>query len=117
MSQELPQDIQQKIRTFQNLQAQLQSLNEQRFSIEAQIKELESATEYLNKADDDTKVFKSIGGLMIETQKIKSLEDLNENKELLETRNKKIKMNIERIQSKYDTLKDDINSSLKNRMG
>ena len=115
MSQDLPQDIQQKIRNFQVLQANLQSLNEQKVSLEAQLKEISSAKEYLASLQSDAVVYKSIGGLMLQASKEKAEEDLKESEEVLSTRVKKLTMTVERTQSKYDELKDEINASLKNR--
>jgi prefoldin beta subunit len=117
MSQDLPPDLQQKIRNFQVLQGNLQSLNEQKFSLEAQLKEITSAKEYLDNSSGDAKVFKSIGGLMVESTKDKANADLKENEEILATRIKKLDMTIEKSKAKYDEMKNDINSSLKNRMG
>ncbi|MEX2684330.1 MAG: prefoldin subunit beta [Candidatus Sigynarchaeota archaeon] len=117
MSQELPPDLQQKIRNFQVLQQNLQSLNEQKYSLEAQLKEIMSAKEYLDKAPADAKIFKSIGGLMVEATKEKAAADLKENDEILSTRVKKLDMTIEKTKAKYEEMKNDINTSLKNRMG
>ena len=117
MSQDLPADIQQKIRNFQVLQSNLQSLNEQKFSMDAQLKEITSAKQYLEAATSETKIFKSIGGLMVESTKEKANADLKENEEILLTRVKKLDMTIEKNKAKYEEMKNDINASLKNRMG
>nr|MDO8083676.1 prefoldin subunit beta [Candidatus Sigynarchaeum springense] len=117
MSQELPPDLQQKIRNFQILQQNLQSLTEQKYSLEAQLKEITSAKEYLDKAPADVKIFKSIGGIMVEATKEKAAADLKENDEILSARVKKLDMTIEKTKAKYEELKNDINTSLKNRMG
>ena len=116
-SENLPPDIQQKIRNFQVLQANLQSMNEQKFQLEAQLKEIASAKEALQNATDETKIFKSIGGLMIESSKEKASADLDESEEILNTRIKKMDLTIEKSKVKYDEMKNDINTSLKNRMG
>ncbi|NMC05760.1 MAG: prefoldin subunit beta [Candidatus Lokiarchaeota archaeon] len=117
MSQELPQDIQQKIRNFQVLQQNLQSLNEQKYSLEAQLKEITTAKEFLEKAPGEAKIFKSIGGLMVESAKDKAMVDLKENEEIISTRVKKLDLTIEKTKAKFEEMKNDINSSLKNRMG
>jgi prefoldin beta subunit len=117
MSQELPQDIQQKIRNFQVLQQNLQSLNEQKYSLEAQQKEITSAKEYLDKAPADAKIFKSIGGLMVESAKDKATADLKENEEIIAARVKKLDLTLEKTKAKFEEMKNDINSSLKNRSG
>nr|MDO8112925.1 prefoldin subunit beta [Candidatus Sigynarchaeota archaeon] len=117
MSQDLPADIQQKIRNFQNLQANLQSLSEQKYSLDAQLKEITSAKQFLDTATAETKIYKSIGGLMVESTKDKAAADLKENEEILATRIKKLDMTIEKSKAKYEEMKNDINSSLKNRMG
>lgn len=117
MSQDLPQDIQQKIRNFQVLQQNLQSLTEQKYSMDAQLKEITTAKEFLEKSADNAKIFKSIGGLMVESTKEKAKADLVENEDILTTRIKKLDMTIEKTKAKYEEMKGDINSSLKNRMG
>ena len=117
MSQDLPPDIQQKIRNFQVLQGNMQSLNEQKFSLEAQLKEITAAKECLEAATGETKIYKSIGGLMVESSKEKAGVDLKENEEILSTRIKKLDMTIEKSKVKYEEMKNDINTSLKNRMG
>jgi prefoldin beta subunit len=117
MSQELPQDIQQKIRNFQVLQQNLQNLTEQKYSLEAQLKETVAAKEYLDNSTDDAKIFKSIGGLMVETTKGKAKTDLTENEDILTTRVKKMDLTIEKTKSKFEEMKNAINSSLKNRQG
>ena len=116
MSQDLPQDIQQKIRNFQVLQANMQSLSEQKVSLDAQLKEVNSAKDYLASLPADATVYKSIGGLMVKTSKDKAELDLKESEEVLSARVKKLSMTVERTQSKYDELKNEINTSLKNRM-
>lgn len=116
MSQDLPQDIQQKIRNFQVLQANMQSLTEQKVSLDAQLKEITSAREYLGSLPSEATIYKSIGGLMVKTPKDKAELDLKESEEVLSTRVKKLAMTVERTQSKYDELKNEINTSLKNRM-
>ncbi len=85
--------------------------------MEAQLKEITSAKDFLEKSVENAKIFKSIGGLMVETTKEKAKADLVENEDILSTRIKKLDMTIEKTKSKYDEMKNDINSSLKNRMG
>jgi prefoldin beta subunit len=113
----LPADIQQKIRNFQVLQANLQSMSEQKFQLEAQLKEIISAKESLQGASDETKIFKSIGGLMVESSKDKAGADLAESEEILNTRIKKLDMTLEKSKANYEKMKTEINTSLKNRMG
>ncbi len=117
MSRELPPDIQQKIRNFQVMQGNLQGLNEQKFTMEAQLKEISTAKEFIEKVSTETSIYKSIGGMMVQTSKDKAETDLKETEEMISARLKKITMTIERTQSKYEELKNEINNSLKNRAG
>lgn len=54
---------------------------------------------------------------MVEATKEKAAADLKENDEILSARVKKLDMTIEKTKAKYEELKNDINTSLKNRMG
>ncbi|MHA1679859.1 MAG: prefoldin subunit beta [Promethearchaeota archaeon] len=113
----LPQDLQQKLRNVQGLQAQLQSLTEQKLRMEVTLKELESAKEYVDGVAADDPIYKSVGGLMVKISKEKAKVDLDESIELINVRLKKLTMNIERSQSRFDSSREEINASLKNRMG
>ncbi|MBD3185506.1 prefoldin subunit beta [Candidatus Bathyarchaeota archaeon] len=112
---ELPPDLQQKIRNIQGLQAQLQSLNEQKMRIEATIKEIATAKEFLESVSEDDPVYRNVGGLMIHTPKDNAMNDLSEREDLLNVRLKKLTMNIERAQSRFESSRDEINESIKNR--
>nr|MDO8117537.1 prefoldin subunit beta [Candidatus Sigynarchaeota archaeon] len=117
MSRDLPPDLQQKIRNFQVMQGNLQGLNEQKYTMEDQLKEISTAKELVEKLSNETSIYKSIGGLMVQTSKDKAEADLKETEETISARLKKITMTIERTQSKFDELKNEINNSLKNRAG
>ncbi|MHA1848415.1 MAG: prefoldin subunit beta [Promethearchaeota archaeon] len=117
MAQDLPPDIQQKIKNIQGLQNSLQSLSEQKFSLEVQLKEVETAKEYLKNVDGNDPIYKNVGGLMIKTTKNKALEDLKNNEEFINVRIKKINMNIERTQARFESSKKEIDNALKTRFG
>lgn len=95
----------------------LQNLNEQKYTLEAQTKEIDSAKEFLENSAPEASIFKSIGGLMISTTKESAQEDLKSNEDMIAARIKKLESSIERTQSKSEELKNEINTSLKNRMG
>lgn len=117
VSQDIPQDIQQKIKNHQTLQANLQGLTDQRRQLELQLREITAAKEYIEKLGDDATLYKSIGGLMIKAEKQAAESDLNEQEEILNVRVKRIVNNIEKTQPKLEELTKEINNSLKNRLG
>lgn len=82
-----------------------------------QLREISATKEYIEKLGDDATLFKSIGGLMIKTDKKSAESDLKEQEEILNVRVKRIANNIEKNQPKLEELTKEINNSLKNRLG
>ncbi|MHA1369424.1 MAG: prefoldin subunit beta [Promethearchaeota archaeon] len=113
MKNNSPPDLQKKIQDFQNLQMNLQSLNEQKIHMEIQLKDVEEVSKILNNIEKDTPIYKSVGGFMIATPREQAIEDLKDKKSILTTRIKSVTMSIEKIQQKYDKLKNEIKERMK----
>ena len=68
---EIPENIQNQLNQFQQLQQQAQAVNMQVQNVEVQIQETEKALEELKKTDENTEVFKQANGRKIRNSSIK----------------------------------------------
>jgi prefoldin beta subunit len=82
----LPPQIQERLLRLQQLQQTLQSVLAQKQQVEIELTEIEQALSELQKMTDDAVIYKAIGSLLVKSEKAKITADLNERKELLNTR-------------------------------
>jgi prefoldin beta subunit len=82
----LPPQIQERLLRLQQLQQTLQSVLAQKQQVEIELTEIEQALSELQKMTDDAVIYKAIGSLLVKAEKTKITADLNERKELLNTR-------------------------------
>ena len=82
----LPPVVQERLLRLQQLQQTLQATLAQKQQIELELNETDSALEEMQKTTDETPIYKSIGSLLIKTEKTKITTELTERKELLNTR-------------------------------
>jgi len=82
----LPPQIQERLLRLQQLQQTLQSVLAQKQQVEIELTEIEQALSELQKMTDDAVIYKAIGSLLVKAEKSKITADLNERKELLNTR-------------------------------
>ena len=82
----LPPQVQERLLRLQQLQQTLQSVLAQKQQVEIELTEIEQALSELQKVTDDAVIYKAIGSLLVKSEKAKITADLNERKELLNTR-------------------------------
>ncbi|MFH0896759.1 MAG: prefoldin subunit beta [Candidatus Bathyarchaeota archaeon] len=82
----LPPQLQEQLLRLQQLQQTLQVIISQRQQLEIDNSENERAIGELEKMPDDGLVYKSIGSLLMKSDKKKLIEELRERKELTTTR-------------------------------
>jgi len=82
----LPPQVQERLLRLQQLQQTLQSVLAQKQQVEIELTEIEQALSELQKVTDDAVIYKAIGSLLVKAEKAKITADLNERKELLNTR-------------------------------
>ena len=88
---DLSPKVQNQIAQFQQLQQQLQAVLNQKFQMDAQVKEMARTTEELNKSPEDVVIYKSIGALLIKVDSKETiLKDIEESKETMEVRLKSL---------------------------
>jgi len=83
---ELPPHVQEQLTRLQQLQQSLQAVATQKQQLEIESAETERAVSELEKLGDESLVFKSVGSLLLRSEKQALMSELKERKELLGTR-------------------------------
>jgi prefoldin beta subunit len=114
MKMEISPKMQQQLAQFEQLRQQVQMIANQRLNLEAKVKELEMALEELDKVEDDTPIYRSVGSLLIKAKdKTEMIEKLKEDKETSEVRVKAVQKQEEQLKGRYDELQQKLQESLK----
>jgi len=82
----LPAPVQERLLRLQQLQQTLQTVLAQKQQLELELTETEQALGEVEKTDETTPIYKSIGSLLVKAEKPKVTTELTERKELLNTR-------------------------------
>ena len=83
---ELPPQIQEQLVRLQQLQQTLQAVTTQKQQLEIEVAETDRAVSELDKLGEQSVVYKSVGSLLLRSDKQTLLNELKERKELLGTR-------------------------------
>lgn len=83
---ELPPQIQEQLVRLQQLQQTLQSVVAQKQQLELELNETDKALSELEKSTDETPVYKSVGSILVKSNRQVLMGELKERKELLTTR-------------------------------
>lgn len=112
--QQIPPWLQEQVGRLQNLQQNLQSIMGQKQHLEMEHLETERALEVLKKAADTDAVFKSAGTLLIKSTKQSLIAELEEKKELSNTRVTVLSKQEVRIKENLKEIEDKIKAMLQN---
>ncbi|MBZ3935425.1 prefoldin subunit beta [Methanimicrococcus blatticola] len=112
MSSEFSPQVQNQIAQIQQVQQQAQTLAMQKSQIDVMIKETEMAVEELEKSADDAVVYKSVGELMIKSDKASLLTSLKERQESFSLRVQSIERQEERLNSRFKQLQEQLQSMI-----
>jgi len=82
----LPPQLQEQLMRLQQLQQTLQSVASQKQQVELELNETDKALTELEKSTDDTPVYKSVGSILVKSNRQTLLTELKERKELMATR-------------------------------
>lgn len=109
--QEIPPWLREQLSRLQQLQQNLQAILMQKQQIEVEAMEIEKALEELKKLGEDEVVYKSAGPLLIKTKKDDTIKDLEEKKELSNTRllvlgkqESRVKENLKEVENKINEM-------------
>lgn len=110
-NQQVPPWLQEQVARLQQLQQNLQSIMGQKQHLEMENLETERALEVLRKAGDNDVVYKSAGSILIKSTKTSLIAELEEKKELSNTRvtvlskqETRIKENLKEVEDKIKTM-------------
>ena len=109
----LPPAVQERLLRLQQLQQTLQNVLAQKQQVELELLEVDKALEELEKIDDDGVIYKSVGSLLIKTEKSKVTEELKERKELANMRVSVLGKQEERLRSQIKELNERLQKDLR----
>ena len=109
----LPPEIQQRLLKLQQLQQTLQGVMAQKQQLEMQLTEVEQAAGELEKLDETAVVYKSIGALLVKSEKDKVSTELTERKELVKMRVDVLAKQEERLRTQVKDLQEKLQQDLR----
>jgi prefoldin beta subunit len=116
MSQpELPPILREQLARFDQTQQNLQAVMAQKQQVELELTETEKALEELEKASDSEAVYKFAGNLLVKVKKGDVTKELNEKKELANTRKMVLAKQETRFKESLKDLQTKIDEAVRNR--
>jgi prefoldin beta subunit len=110
---ELPPQIQEQLARLQQLQQTLQAVSSQKQQLEIEASETDRALAELDKLNDSAVVYKSIGSLLLRSERQVLLTELKERKELLGTRVTVLGRQEERTKERMKELQEKLQEKLR----
>ena len=110
---ELPPQLQEQLVRLQQLQQTLQSVVTQKQQVELELSESDKALAELEKSTDDTPVYKSVGSILVKSNRQTLLAELKERKELLTTRVTVLGKQEERTRERLKEVQEKLQERLK----
>lgn len=105
--------LQNQIAQFQQVQQQLQQILNQKFRMEAQLKEMDLTIDELKKTPEDSPVYKNAGALMIKVSDREGLlKEIEDDKETAEVRVKSLDRQEKMLREKYQLMQDQISKAI-----
>ena len=108
----LPPNVQERLARLQQLQNTMQQLVIQKQRIELEMNESEKALETLKDVDDNAKIFKSVGSILVEKPKETIVKELLERKDFLEMRAKVLQRQEEKTRDRITNLQETLQKEL-----
>jgi prefoldin beta subunit len=108
----LPPQVQERLLRMQQLQQTLQSVLTQKQQVELELTEIGQASSEVEKLTEDAVIYKTAGSLMIKAEKTNVTTELNDRKELLNTRVSVLSRQEERLRSQLKELQTKLQQDL-----
>ena len=110
-NQEIPPWLREQVSRLQQLQQNLQAIMMQKQQVELEVVESDRALEELKKIEQDNTVYKSAGPLLIKANREEVLKELEEKRDLLNTRTMvlgkqetRVKENLKEVENKINQM-------------
>ncbi|MDG7035055.1 MAG: prefoldin subunit beta [Nitrososphaerota archaeon] len=113
--QDIPPWLQEQLNRYQQAQENLEAVLSQKQQVNAELSDINRAIEELNKSAPDNLVYKIAGSIMIKSSKEELLKELEEKRELSNTRSMVLSKQEEKLRASLQELQTKINESLKPR--
>jgi len=111
--EEMSKQLQDQINRLQQMRMQLQMITQQRQQIDLRLKEIQEALGELDKTDEKTPVYKSVGAILIKTKgKNEVISELKTNKDSLELRKSTLEKQEGRTKEKLNELQSKVQNAL-----
>lgn len=108
----LPPQVQERLLRLQQLQQTLQTILQQKQQVEVETAEIDQSLSELEKTADDAVIYKAAGSLLVRAVKADIIKELNERKELLNTRTTVITRQEERMRSQLKEIQTKLQEDL-----
>ncbi|MDA4111333.1 MAG: prefoldin subunit beta [Thaumarchaeota archaeon] len=112
---EVPPWLREQLVRFEQLQQNLQTIMLQKQQVDAEASEVDRAVAELKKASETDAVYKSAGNILVKAKKDDLLKDLEERKELANTRSTVLGKQETRVRENIKELQAKIEEALKGR--
>jgi prefoldin beta subunit len=112
---EVPPWLREQLVRFEQLQQNLQTIVLQKQQVDVEANEVDRAMSELKKAADTDAVYKSAGNILVKAKKGELLKDLEERKELANTRSTVLAKQEQRVRENIKDLQAKIEEALKGR--
>ena len=105
MSDITPENVQEKLNLFQQIQQQVQSLSQQISQVDMSIGETERTLEEIKDVGKKTTLYRAIGSVMKKVDdNAKLIKDLEEEKERMEIRNNSLKNQVGKMNEELEEM-------------
>lgn len=111
----LDEETRKKILNLQNVSTSLEYLTQQKIQMETALRECEIAIEELEKINPEDVVYKSIGGIMVKSEKNRLLDEKKSLKVSLEMRVKTIDQKKTRTEGEVTRIRNSLQAELQNK--
>jgi len=108
----LEEETRKKIMNLQNLQKSAEIVINQKLQLESALRETELAIDELDKSSPDAVVYKSIGGIMIKSDRTKLLDEKKSEKTKIEMNLKSLSQKEERLKQQINTIRNSVQKDL-----
>lgn len=111
---QIPPQVQEQFMKLQQAQQNLRSILTQKQQLEIEKVEIDKALDELKKAGDNDTVYKHAGSVLIQTTKDTLISELEERKELANTRSTVLQKQETRVQQSLKEYETKLNEMMKN---
>lgn len=113
MQGDIPPQVQNQLRQYQETQQKLQSLLTQKQQMDMQVNELDRTVTALEDLGEETPVYRNVGRVLVAVEEPDELQDeLEEEKETLEVRLESVERQEEGLRDRLETLQDTLQNLL-----